>query len=35
MALIELGILTFMILALVASLLMLRRRHPDAVASRA
>jgi hypothetical protein len=32
---IELGVLTLMIVALVASLLMLRRRHPNAVATRA
>jgi hypothetical protein len=32
---IELGLLTVMIVALVASLLMLRRRHPEAVATRA
>lgn len=32
---IELGVLTLMILAFVASLLMLRNRHPSAVASRA
>jgi len=31
---IELSVLTLMIVALVASLLMLRRRHPDAVATR-
>jgi len=34
-AMIELGVLTLMIVALVASLLMLRRRHPNAVATRA
>ncbi len=34
-AMIELAVLTAMILALVASLLMLRNRHPDAVATRA
>lgn len=34
-AMIELGVLTLMIVALVGSLLMLRRRHPDAVATRA
>lgn len=34
-AMIELGVLTVMIVALVASLLMLRRRHPDAVMTRA
>jgi hypothetical protein len=31
---IELAVLTFMIVAFVASLLMLRNRHPGAVASR-
>ncbi len=34
-AMIELGVLTLMIVALVASLQMLRRRHPEAVAKRA
>jgi uncharacterized membrane protein (DUF373 family) len=34
-SMIELGLLTVMIVALVASLLMLRRRHPEAVATRA
>jgi uncharacterized membrane protein (DUF373 family) len=34
-AMIELGVLTLMIVALVASLAILRRRHPDAVATRA
>ncbi len=34
-AMIELGVLTLMIVAFVASLLMLRNRHPGAVASRA
>lgn len=34
-SMIELGVLTLMIVALVASLLMLRSRHPDAVATRA
>jgi uncharacterized membrane protein (DUF373 family) len=34
-SMIELGLLTAMILALVTSLLMLRRRHPEAVATRA
>jgi len=34
-SMIELGVLTVMIVALVASLLMLRSRHPEAVASRA
>lgn len=34
-SMIELGLLTLMIVAFVASLLMLRHRHPDAVASRA
>ena len=34
-AMIELGVLTLMIVALVASLLMLRRRHPNTVATRA
>ena len=34
-SMIELGLLTAMIIALVASLLMLRRRHPEAVATRA
>jgi uncharacterized membrane protein (DUF373 family) len=33
-AMIELVVLTFMIVALVASLLMLRRRHPEAIAAR-
>ena len=33
-SMIELGVLTLMIVAFVASLLMLRNRHPDAVASR-
>jgi hypothetical protein len=33
-SMIELGVLTAMIVALVASLLMLRNRHPDAVATR-
>jgi hypothetical protein len=32
---VEMGVLTVMIVALVASLLMLHRRHPDAVATRA
>lgn len=31
----EMGVLTLMVVALVASLQMLRRRHPDAVAARA
>lgn len=35
MSMIELGVMTLMIVALVASLLMLRRRHPQAVATRA
>jgi uncharacterized membrane protein (DUF373 family) len=34
-SMLELGVLTFMILALAVSLLMLRSRHPEAVASRA
>jgi uncharacterized membrane protein (DUF373 family) len=34
-AMIELGVLTIMILVLVASLVLLRSRHPDAVATRA
>lgn len=34
-SMIELGLLTAMIVALVASLLLLRRRHPEAVATRA
>jgi len=33
-AVIELGLLTVMVLALVASLLMSRRRHPSAIAER-
>ena len=35
MSMLELSVMTLMIVALVASLLMLRRRHPDAVAKRA
>src|SRR4051812_32464649 len=35
MSMLELVVLTFMIVAFVASLLMLRRRHPQAVAKRA
>jgi uncharacterized membrane protein (DUF373 family) len=35
MAMTELGVLTLMLVALVASLLMLRQRHPEAVATRA
>ena len=35
LSMIELGVLTVMIVALVSSLLMLRRRHPGAVATRA
>ncbi len=34
-SMLELGVLTFMILALAVSLLMLKRRHPEAVAERA
>lgn len=34
-AMVEMGVLTLMIVALVASLLMLPRRHPNAVATRA
>ena len=34
-SMIELGVLTAMIVALVASLLMLRNRNPDALAARA
>jgi uncharacterized membrane protein (DUF373 family) len=34
LSMIELSVLTVMVLVLVASLLMLKRRHPDAVASR-